>query len=465
MARINIPAATLPRPQTHEGAIAHRINPKQQLKRTVMACLLWEDNFYEDGMTIAERIVSLSQIVEPTVVAEIAIEARDKMELRHVPLLLASILAKRGYKGTADLLNHIIQRADELSEFVAVHARVNGVEPSNVKKVLSAQIKRGLARAFTKFDEYQLAKYNRDGVVKLRDVLFLSHPKPKDETQKEVWKRLVDNQLAIPDTWETALSSGKDKKFTWERLIVEGKLGALAFLRNLRNMKEVGVPRDVIVEYMRHADFSRVLPFRFVAASQAAPGLEDIIEEGFFRCVSQADRFSGKTVVIVDVSGSMYGSGNISAKSDMSRVHAAGALAAILREVCENVVLYATAGNDETRVHKTQEVPSRRGMALVDVFAKQDFCYSLGAGGIFLVQCMAFVREREKTADRIIVLTDEQDCDHKLQPNQADTFGDRNYLINIASNKNGIGYGKWTHIDGWSEHVIDYIREFERVEE
>jgi hypothetical protein len=30
--------------------------------------------------------------------------------------------------------------------------------------------------------------------------------------------------------------------------------------------------------------------------------------------------------------------------------------------------------------------------------------------------------------------------------------------VNATSFKNGVGYGKWTHIDGWSESVIEYIR-------
>jgi len=445
MARINIPAATLPRPQTHEGAIAHRINPKQQLKRTVMACLLWEDNFYEDGMTIAERIVSLSQIVEPTVVAEIAIEARDKMKLRHVPLLLASILAKRGYKGTADLLNHIIQRADELSEFVAVHARVNGVEPSNVKKVLSAQIKRGLARAFTKFDEYQLAKYNRDGVVKLRDVLFLSHPKPKDETQKEVWKRLVDNQLAIPDTWETALSSGKDKKFTWERLIIEGKLGALAFLRNLRNMKETGVTESVILEGLNAMKVKRVLPFRFIAAAKYAPQWEPELEKVMFKALSSHEKLSGKTVLVIDNSGSMHGT-TVSQRSELDRFDVAAALAILLREVCENVVIIAFA-TDATIM------PSRHGFALRDAIKNSP------SGGTDTQRAVTLAAN--EGYNRVIVVTDEQSHTVVNSP----LIGTRGYFINVATNQNGIGYGAWTRIDGWSEHVIDYIREFERVEE
>jgi 60 kDa SS-A/Ro ribonucleoprotein len=27
--------------------------------------------------------------------------------------------------------------------------------------------------------------------------------------------------------------------------------------------------------------------------------------------------------------------------------------------------------------------------------------------------------------------------------------------------RNGVGYGEWTHIDGWREAVIDYIAELE----
>lgn len=36
-------------------------------------------------------------------------------------------------------------------------------------------------------------------------------------------------------------------------------------------------------------------------------------------------------------------------------------------------------------------------------------------------------------------------------------------MINVASARNGVGYGKWVHIDGWSEAVVEYIREAERL--
>ena len=100
----------------------------------------------------------------------------------------------------------------------------------------------GLARAFTKFDAYQLAKYDSDrGRIKLRDVLFLCHAKPKDAEQAAVWKKLVENTLEFPDTWEVALSAGKDKRENFERLLRESKLGGMAVLRNLRLMLAAGV--------------------------------------------------------------------------------------------------------------------------------------------------------------------------------------------------------------------------------
>ena len=164
--------------RTHEGAPARHITPEHHLRRSVSACLLWEDQFYEDGVAIAGRIAELVPQVEAEKVAALAVEAREQMKLRHVPLLLVREMARHPTHRAlvAETLARVIQRADELAEFVAIYWQ-NGRVP------LSAQVKKGLAAAFTKFDEYALAKYDRAGAVKLRDVLFLCHAKPLDEAQ------------------------------------------------------------------------------------------------------------------------------------------------------------------------------------------------------------------------------------------------------------------------------------------
>lgn len=324
MAKTNVKTIS-PAPLTATGVTASRITAEQELRRSVAACLLWEDSFYESGVSIADRIKSLIPKTRPEFAAAVAFEARDRMNLRHVPLLVVREMARHPNhkKLVAKLLPDVIQRADELTEFLSLYW--NGEDKGTP---LSKQVKLGLAAAFRKFDEYSLAKYNRDADIKLRDVLFLVHAKPANEKQADLWKRLIDNQLQTPDTWETALSAGADKKDTFTRLMNENKLGALAFIRNLRNMSDAKVDRKIIAEYAQTVKTDRVIPFRYVAAAKAAPQFEDILDGMLLRTAGQRRKLPGKTVVIVDVSGSM-GSGNVSRKSDLTRLDAAGALAAI----------------------------------------------------------------------------------------------------------------------------------------
>jgi 60 kDa SS-A/Ro ribonucleoprotein len=65
--------------KTHEGAVAQRVDPRRELRRTVLTCLLWEDTFYEKGNDIAKRIAELVARNKPEDVAALAREARDTM--------------------------------------------------------------------------------------------------------------------------------------------------------------------------------------------------------------------------------------------------------------------------------------------------------------------------------------------------------------------------------------------------
>lgn len=421
--------------RTHEGAPASRTNAEQQLRRSVLACMLWEDSFYEDGVSIAERISSLIEQVTPYKVANIAIEARERMKLRHVPLWIVREMARlpKHKMFVRDALARIIQRPDELTEFVSLYW-LDGRQP------LSAQVKKGLASAFQKFDAYQLAKYDRDGAVVLRDVLFLSHAKPKNEEQALTWKMLVDGTLPVPNTWEVALSAGQDKKEAWERLLQENALGALALLRNLRNMAQAKVDQNLIFDALKRINVERVLPFRFISAAKYAPQWESHLETAMLKCLEGRWKLSGRTVLLVDVSGSM--SQPISNKSDLARFDAANGLAILARELCEDVAVYSFSNN-------VVRIPDRHGFALRDAIAN-----SQSHGNTYLGRAVQTINENEQY-DRIIVLTDEQSADVVPNPKGA------GYMINVAAYKNGVGYGAWTNISGWSEAVFDYIGQLE----
>lgn len=426
-------AQAIPKIYTHEGAVAKRITPEQELRRSVLSCLLWEREAYEGGEAIADRILRLADQVSTGTLGKLAVEARTDFNLRHVPLLLLSALVKRGGAGVADAVADAIQRPDELTELLAIYWR-NGKTP------LSKQLQRGLAKAFGKFNEYQLAKYDREGPVRLRDVLFLSHAKPADDEQAALFKRVADRQLVTPDTWEVALSGGADKKEAFTRLLSEGQLGYLALLRNLRNMTGAGVEdaliRDAIIA---RKGAQRVLPFRYVAAARACPQMEPYLDQALCEAVTASPRLPGKTVVLVDVSRSMDMA--LSAKSDLKRIDAAAALASV---ISGDVRVF-------TFSHQVVEVPPRRGMAGVDAVIR-----SQPHGGTYLGAAVQAVNS-QVAHDRLIVITDEQSADRVPDP-----ICKHAYMINVASAKNGVGYGRWNHIDGFSEAVLRFIPEFER---
>ena len=100
-------------------------------------------------------------------------------------------------------------------------------------------------------------------------------------------------KLEAPDTWEVALSSGKDKKETWERLLSENKLGGLALLRNLRNMDQAKVSEKAIFAALASMKVERVLPYRFIAAARYAPQWEDKIEPVMLKCLDGVEKLSG----------------------------------------------------------------------------------------------------------------------------------------------------------------------------
>lgn len=434
MARTNAAAKTLTT-TTHEGGTAGRQTPLAELRRAVSTCMLWESTFYEKGSDIADRIAELCGHVRVEDIAALAVEARTHLKLRHVPLFLIVQALKHNSAGKhgvalAETIDSVVQRPDEMGELLALYWK-------DGRKPLSAQLKRGLATAFPRFNEYQLAKWNRDAMVQLRDVLFLCHAKPADEAQALLWKRLVAGELDIPDTWETALSAGADKKATWERLLADGKLGYMALLMNLRNMVEANVEPALVESALRDgAKGSRALPFRFVAAAKHAPRFAAALSDAMLSAIE--GRLDGDTILVVDVSGSM--NVPLSAKSQMTRMEAAGALAVLIREITPACRVFTFSG-------RLEEVGNYHGLPLLDGIVG-----SQPHGATHLAAALEHLQPRIK-AHRIVVVTDEQTHDG-ITP----SWAPHGYIINVAPYKPGLDTsGGWTRINGFSERVVEWM--------
>lgn len=435
------------------GLKAARQDNLSLLRRVVLANLLWENNAYVDGESTSQQIVKLIPLCNPEDVANLAIEARLVQKLRHTPLFIASEMCKhkKHNKLVSQVLPLIITRADMITDFLSIYWK-------DGKKPISNQAKLGLAQSFNNFNEYQFAKYDRSASIKLRDVMFLVHPKP-EQGKEELYKNIANRSLKTPDTWEVALSTGKDKKETWTRLITEGKIGGLAMLRNIRNMKEASVDRRVIVNGLQSLKSTMLLPLNFLSSARINPEFERDIEDSMIKSYENLPKLPGKTLFIVDISGSM---GSLtSGLSSFSRLDQACAMAMLAVNQCEDYEIVATAGSDSASKCQSKHIKyPKKGFDLFQQLTED----RLGGGGIFTRQCLDWCKENiTDSFDRIIVFSDSQDCDkvNKIPK----PYGKYNYICDVSANTRGINFKNvWTaEISGWSEHFLTYIAAFEGI--
>lgn len=183
----------------------------------------------------------------------------------------------------------------------------------------------------------------------------------------------------------------------------------------------------------------RLLPINFISAARHNPQFGPELEAKFFECFADKAKLAGSTIVLVDVSGSM--GGKLSGRSELTRMDVACSLAMIGSEMFDHLRVF-------TFSNSLIEVPVRKGLGLRDAITGSQAQHptELGKAVKELPPC-----------DRLIVITDEQS--HDSVPDR------KGYMVNVASNKNGIGYGTWVHIDGWSDKVLDYIARYEAAEQ
>jgi hypothetical protein len=116
-----------------------------------------------------------------------------------VPLVLCVELVQlhRGDSLVSRLVARVVQRPDEITELLAFYALANARSGNKVLNRLSKKLQKGLALSFNRFDGYQLAKYDRDGAVRLRDALFLVHPNTKAGVVRPIGARRIADAVTL----------------------------------------------------------------------------------------------------------------------------------------------------------------------------------------------------------------------------------------------------------------------------
>jgi hypothetical protein len=480
----------------YEGAEAYRMSPEMELYSAVVTCMI-DDSYYEAKDARLARIRDLIGKCSPEFTAKLAVYTRSKMNLRSIPVVLTVELAKicSGNDLVQRAVTGIVRRADEITELLAYYQTAN--KRDGIKKLnrLSKQLQKGLQNAFNRFDEYQFAKYNRDTAVKLRDALFLVHPKAKDEEQQQIFNKIVENKLETPYTWETELSVlGQTKYKTpeekaaafrskWEELLDSGKVGYMALLRNIRNILEANVSAghiDIMCKALSLPDAvrkSKQLPFRFLSAyreiSKVRSGFAAKVMDALEEAVSvSAENIAGfdenmRVLVACDVSGSMQQS--ISKNSSIQNYDIGLMLGMLLKNRCKNVVSGIFGDT-----WKVVNLPNTGILSNVNALYKREGEVGYSTNGYLVVKDLL---DRKTEMDKVMFFTDCQmwdshDSNESLRTNWQkykkicpeaklylfDLSGYGNTPLNIAETD-------VTLLSGWSDKIFDTLAALERGED
>lgn len=316
---------------SENGNLQFKKEPLQHLYELTVSTLFGKNTYYRTSDTLVtnlrNEVRKAVQMDALDFVANLAIHARTEMNIRTIPIVLVVEFAQalreqqKMYFNMRRLVADVIQRADQITDMYAYALEVFGD-----KGKIPMAIKRGVADAFNKFGAYAFAKYNRDGTVKFKDVLRIVHPDAKDLKQGEIFKKIMEESLEAPYTWEVELSKNgqlpvderKSNKDLWTELVVSGKVGYMALLRNMRNIVQAGVEPKIVQQHVADviADPARVaaskqLTFDFVEAYKVIQPLDSKLATATSKAIDISTKYlpklGDKIWLIIDYSGSMGG--------------------------------------------------------------------------------------------------------------------------------------------------------------
>lgn len=445
-----------------DGHVAYSMNDKSKLVLQVLTSFFNEKKFYGDNSAdIQETIVNVIK-TDPEFVSKLAVFVRREFNMRSISHVLTAYLAheNEGKMYVRKTIKGVALRGDDLTEIMAFYLKIFG-------KPIPNSLKKGINDVLTTFDEYTIAKYKGESKsVKMRDLLCLCRPTPKDDEQAALFKRCLENMLKTPITWETELSAKGNNKNTWESLIDSGKVGYMALLRNLANIIKAN-PANInkVYEHLQNPDAvkkSKQLPFRYLSVYKtiqpiASKKAFDVLENAVQISMNNLPRLKGKTVIAVDVSGSMVD--KISAKSDIRCYEIAMMLGLMSNKICEDSVFFAFADF-------LQKYPLSSQDAILSTAVNNSRC----GGGTNMGLVFQEMIDKHISVDRVIIISDNMCNCGKTSFNRTTVQSLADQYRKITQNDIWVhaidlqGYGtqqfygsKTNIIAGWSEKIFNFI--------
>ena len=461
------------------GGAAYTQSAKSELVSLVLTSFV-QDDFYRKQQGQLKRLQELLAGVDPLFAAKTAVYARHKFGMRSITHIIAGEMSKlgAGEPWVRRFYDKVVARPDDITEILAYYLSIAQTN-ANGKKKIAKSVQAGLAKAFEKFDGYQLAKYRGEGKrPSLVDAVNLLHPVPV-EKNKEALEKLIKGELRTEGTIESVMSAAGEvegtqeekleaKKEALSEIVKTRKIGYFALLRNLRNIlqtaPEVAADAYAMLTNVKLIKNSKVLPFRYYAAykeisqmgGQLSREAMAQLDTAIGIACENVPALPGKTVVFLDVSGSMNQA--TSEKSDMRVNEIAAVFAASLAKKlnCDIIIFDDTA-------REMSYNPKDSFMTLVQKL-------KFNGGSTNFHAPFKYITDNKRKYDRIIILSDMQGWVGYYTP----VHDYNQYCATLGVKPNVVswdlkGYGTVQFpesnvflLAGWSEKLLDVLSRLEQ---
>ncbi|MDI9885371.1 TROVE domain-containing protein [Streptomyces sp. HNM0645] len=433
---------------THQGGRGRLRDARSELFLLAVANFVSQQTFHESGEARDDRFSALVRrlaVEDPEWTAGLIGWLRGDAGMRTASLVAGAeyVRARLDAGATEGPANRkvvasVLHRADEPGELL-------GYWTSRYGRNIPKPVKRGVADAVRRlYTGKSLLKYDTAAKgYRFGDVLNLVHasPAPDKPWQGELFRYALDRRhhpdtavapasnrtltahralMALPTGERRAVVMAPDAAermaragMTWEALAgwlqgpmdaaaweaVIPAMGAMALVRNLRNFDQAGVSDEVAARVAAKISdpeavaASRQFPFRYLAAYRHAPSLRWSypLETALGHSLASVPALSGRTLILVDRSGSMWS--RLSDRSELNRADAAAIFgtALAMRADDADLVEFGTT---------SRPVKYRRGESVLKVLGR--------FGDLGGTDTTEAVRRHYRKHDRVLIVTDEQ---------------------------------------------------------
>lgn len=307
---------------SYEGGDVYNKNVVEDWINFLFASFL-EDRCYETGSQQMERYLELTADVADELgnefIAKASMFARNELGMRSIAQLTAAYLNNKQFADKRSYFRNFCHRPDDIPEVFAA------IDTLGEKR--SHAMVRGFGDYLSGLNSYQLMKYELlDRKYKMYDCINICHP------TSPVIAAYKEGRLEEADTWENKIRKGnkstEEKDQEWKRFVEENRLGYMALIRNLRNILSVeGLTQEWIDKYLvpllvneEAIRKSMVFPYQIYCAYKNLSvrnwQVVAALDKAFRVAIGNMPELPGKTVIMLDVSGSMEDP--ISRHSDMT---------------------------------------------------------------------------------------------------------------------------------------------------